>query len=144
MCRQRLATSMLLFAIASGALAAPPIDFSGEWWSGRCAHVLLAQSGSRLTGSYDPNKGEGKGTSFELNGFRTGADLIAFTVSLGSEGPIVSWTGQHTVLNQEEVIISKWHMATDVPDELETEDSILGAVWSGADIFKRTKPNFCS
>jgi hypothetical protein len=123
--------------------ASEPIDFNGLWWSGRCAQINLSQAGSRLSGKYSPKVSSSDDQSLELTGYIAGIDLIAFVVSLGSDGPIVTWAGQHTVQNGEQIIIMKWHMTVDVPDENETEDTILAAVWTGADMFKKTKPSFC-
>jgi len=103
----------------------------------------MSQVGNRLSGRYSPKFDPADGQSFELTGYRTGVDLIAFVVSLGPDGPLVAWSGQHTVQNGVEIIITKWHMTVDVPDEEETEDTILAAVSTGADSFKRNKPNFC-
>jgi hypothetical protein len=136
-------TSFLLCLAAFGAGASEPVNFSGEWWSTRCAHISLSQAGNRLSGNYSPKLGATDGRSLELTGYRSGVDLIAFVVSLGSDGPLVAWAGQHTVQNGVENIIAKWQMTSDVPEEEETEDTLLAAISTGADSFKRSKPSFC-
>jgi Avidin family len=141
--RYTIISPFLFCLVAFGANASEPIDFSGVWWSGRCAQVTLSQVGNLLSGHYSPKTGSAADQSFDLTGARSGIDLIAFIVSVGRNGPIIAWAGQHTVQNGEQMIIMKWHMTVDVPDEEETEDTILAAVWTGADTFKRDKPSFC-
>ena len=136
-------SSILYCLVAFNVDASQPVDFSGEWWSGRCAYVNLSQVGNRISGSYKPKVDSIDDQSLELVGYKTGVDLIAFVVSLGPNGPIVVWAGQHTAHNGEHLILMKWHMAADVPDEEASDDSILAAVSTGADTFKRVKPSSC-
>jgi Avidin family len=113
-------------------------DFAGDWWSTRCSRISLVQSGDRLSGLYTrPDDSIGR-QSFELSGYVSG-DLIAFVVKLGADGPIGTWAGQHTIEQEAERIVMRWHMTVDVPDEEENYDSLLKSVWQGADTFSRTK-----
>jgi Avidin family len=142
--RSCIVVLLILFCfVGFDAEASEPVDFSGVWWSARCARVTLSPVGDLLSGHYSPKIGSADDQSFELTGLRSGPDLIAFIVSVGPNGPIIAWAGQHTVQNGEQLIIMKWHMTVDVPDEEENEDTILAAVWTGADTFKRPKPSFC-
>jgi hypothetical protein len=126
------------------ALAEPPkpVDFGGEWWSIRCARIVLSETGSRLTGHYVPSGGKSAGQQLELTGFRSGIDLLGFAVNFGPDGPIATWAGQHTIEGGIEKIIAQWHMATDVPDEDE-ERELYRSIWAGADSFVCNRPNHC-
>jgi hypothetical protein len=135
--------SFLFCLAAFGAEASEPVDFSGEWWNTHCAQISLSPTGNRLSGRYRPKNTATNGQSFKLTGYRTGVDLIAFIVSLGPDGPLIAWTGQHMIQNGDETIIMKWHMTVDVPEEEETEDTLLASVSAGMDSFKRSKPKFC-
>lgn len=122
------------------ARADTPADFSGTWWSERCSKVdLKVGAGGLLSGSFSS---PGVPTPYPVTGFRTGNDLIAFSVSFGGSS-IASWTGQHTLIAGTETIMTMWHLAQDVPDDQE-----LLRLWSsnltGYDNFRRGKPAYCA
>jgi Avidin family len=133
---------MLVGSAASAAETSNAPNFGGDWWSTRCSSVSLAQSGDRLSGVYTrPQDSIGR-QSFELSGYVSG-DLVAFVVKLGPDGPIGTWAGQHTLEQEAERIVMRWHMTVDVPDEEENDDSLLKSVWQGSDTFSRTAPARC-
>jgi Avidin family len=127
--------------LASAAPAADVPNFSGDWWSGRCARISLTPTGDRLAGSYTSQVSAGSQV-FELSGHTSG-DQIAFVVKLGPDGPIGAWAGQHTYEQEAERIVMRWHMTVDVPDEEENDDSLLKSVWQGSDTFLRAKATHC-
>ena len=118
-----------------------PMDFSGDWWSNRCALATLVEQGSLLSGVYIPSFGLEAGRKLPLTGFRSGLDLISFVVNFGSNGPITAWAGQHAVEGKTEKIITQWHMTIDVPDE--DEATVYKSITTGADVFVRDKPRHC-
>jgi Avidin family len=136
---RKIITGMTTALTAISAAQAGVLD--GAWWNSHCARIELVVSNSSVNGRYFPPRSQ---QGVELNGMRTG-DLIAFIVSLAAGGPLVSWTGQHTVVEGEnEKITSRWNMALDVPDEEETDEKLLQYVWTGSDTFVRTRPAHCS
>ena len=132
---------LAMILVGSAASAAETPNFNGEWWSTRCARISLSQTGDRLSGSYTSQDSTDHRV-FELSGYAA-ADLIAFVVKLGPDGPIGTWVGQHTMEQEAERIVMRWHMTVDVPDEEENDDSLLKSVWQGADTFVRTKAARC-
>jgi hypothetical protein len=133
----------VLFMNCSATLAGDtPVDFSGYWWSNRCGQVILVEQGNRLEGQYIPSSGPQSGQRLPLTGFRSGGDLISFVVNFGINGPITAWAGQHIVQENIENIVTQWHMTIDVPDE-EEEADLYKSIWTGADIFVRSKPGHC-
>ena len=138
------ASVIILFIGCAAALAedTKPINFSGDWWNGRCGHATFVEQGSFLGGQYIPSSGSEAGQKLPLTGFRSGIDLISFVVNFGSNGPITAWTGQHTVEEGIEKIITQWHMTIDVPDEEEMME-LYKSIWTGTDVFIRTKPKHC-
>lgn len=134
------AVALLALCALSSARADTPADFSGTWWSERCSKVdIKVGAGGLLSGSFTS---PGVATLFPLTGFRTGTDLIAFSVNFGTSS-IASWTGQHTLIAGAETIMTMWHLAQDVPDDQE-----LLRLWAsnltGYDNFRRGKPAYCS
>ena len=103
--------------------------FDGSWWSFRCAQMELVVSNSSVSGRYLPPQSQ---NSIEVKGLRAGKDLIALIATLGADGPLLSWIGQHAAADGEnEKIIVRWNMALDVPDEEETEEQLLRHLWAG-------------
>ena len=138
------ASVVALFFSCTATLAEDPkpIDFGGDWWSNRCGHAIFFEKGSVLEGKYIPPSGPEVGQNLPMTGFRSGIDLISFVVNFGRNGPITAWTGQHIVEEGIQKIVTHWHMTIDIPDEEEATE-LYKSIWTGSDIFIRTKPGHC-
>ena len=73
---------LAMICVGSAASAAETPNFSGDWWSTRCARISLSQTGDRLSGSYTSQDSTDHRV-FELSGYAA-ADLIAFVVKTGA------------------------------------------------------------
>ena len=138
-----IAAALIGFGLfLSPVLAQTPIDFSGSWWNDRCSKMDLTVTGEQLGGTYASAVGTGGGTPFPLVGYRSGIDLLAFTVNFGPVGSLASWAGQHTVERGTEKIITMWHVTANVADADENA-KLWGSILTGSDTFYRTKPGHC-
>ncbi len=135
-----LIAALLALCTLSSVHAQTQVNFTGVWWSERCAKVdVKVGQGGLLSGTF---ASPGVAATYPLTGFRAGTDLIAFAVNFGPTNSLASWAGQHTVIAGVEVILSMWLITKDVPDEQE-----LTGLWAsnltGYDNFRRAKPPYC-
>jgi hypothetical protein len=112
-------------------------DFSGKWRNQLGSEMELAvQADDRITGVFrsgvgavDPHR------EFPLVGYRSG-DVISFCVSFGRFG-LAAWVGQHNAAaGGVEQITTMWHLAENVPEELERA-WLWSGVKAGSDTFVR-------
>lgn len=134
--------AILALCSITAARAQAPVNFTGTWWSERCAKLdVKVGQGGLLSGSFASPVAAG-GATYPLTGYRAGVDLIAFAVNFGPTNTLASWAGQHTVIAGAEVIMTMWLVTKDVPDEQE-----LAGLWAstltGYDNFRRGKPAYC-
>lgn len=115
----------------------PTVNFTGKWKNdlGSTMEISVNVNGT-VTGKYKTAVGQPDNfEEFDLIGYASG-DLISFTANFGKYGSITSWTGQHTIKNENEVIFTMWHMAVNVEDADENK-KLWGSVWSGYNNFER-------
>ncbi len=125
-------------AVRNEASAERGPDLSGRWRS-QCGSemVLHVSEDGHVKGSYRSAVGSVDPLSeFPLVGWASG-DLLSFTVSFGGRG-IAAWVGQHAGATAEGHITALWHLAEDIPEDLEP-----GWLWygvkTGADTFSRVR-----
>lgn len=116
--------------------AAKDPDFSGKWRNQLGSEMEIAvQPDHRITGVFrsgvgavDPQR------EFPLVGFQSG-DVMTFCVSFERFG-LAAWVGQHTTAGGVEQIVTMWHLAENVPEELERA-WLWSGVKAGSDTFVR-------
>jgi Avidin family len=117
-------------------LSAPSsqIDFSGQWKNELGSSMVLSIEGSQVTGTYLSAVSAGDGpVEAPLYGSVTG-DLISFSVNWGNS--ITSWVGHGIRENDQDGIVTLWHLVAAIPDETNPQ-SQWKTVYAGADSFTR-------
>ena len=113
-------------------------DFKGKWSNRLGSEMeLMVDTDGDVIGKYRTAVGlANPSEEFDLKGFVSG-DLIVFCVNFGRLGSLTSWTGQHTKdENGNEVIYTLWHLAKNVPDEVEP-DNLWAGILAGANEYRR-------
>jgi hypothetical protein len=124
--------------ISSGVDVPPPaVDFNGKWRNELNSEMnLTVDADGSVTGNYRTGVGTpSPSEEFDLVGFAAG-DLLSFSVNFGKYASLTSWSGQLTVVADDEVIKTLWLLARNVEDPAEP-DKLWGAVLTGADNFRR-------
>lgn len=138
---------LLLGSVAIAQDPDPNSIFPGEWWNERCSkldiQLAAADADNRLvSGLFVTGVGSGSGTQFKITGFAAG-DMIAFSAALGSTGSLTSWSGQHTIINGTETIVTQWLLAANLSEDADEEKNMWRSLWTGADSFVKQKPSNC-
>lgn len=131
-------TPAILLASISAAQA--QAVFSGVWWDDKCSTMDLTKNEDVVSGTYTISAG-GEAGAFPLVGYQVG-DLIAFSVNFGSRDTLTSWVGQNTTEQGIEKLVTRWHLVVNVSDSDE-QNSIVGSILTGLDVFVRDKPSHC-
>lgn len=139
-----------LLLLSGAALAQEPVPtdiFPGVWWNERCSKidVQLAAAGADnflVSGSFTTGVGTGTGSPFDITGYAAG-DMIAFSAALGSTGSLTSWSGQHTLVQGTEKIITQWLLAANLSEDADEDKKLWQSLWTGADNFVKQKPSHC-
>jgi hypothetical protein len=113
----------------------PSVDFNGTWKNqlGSEMKIEVLPTG-QINGKYKTAVGDPSNLEeFDLTGTVTG-DLISFIVNFGKYGSLTAWTGQHTIDNSKEKIVTLWHLAKNFQDSEEPQ-KLWSGLWTGADNF---------
>lgn len=143
--------TFLALVMAGPAIAQTEQDpttlFSGLWWNERCSTIELKVEQPTtgefvLSGTFTTGVGSGTGSPHDVTGYVSN-DLIAFSAALGDTGSLTSWTGQHTMINGTETVVTQWLLAANLSEDAKEPDTLWRSLWTGADNFVRQKPSTC-
>lgn len=116
-------------------LTVADFDVSGIWKNQLGSKMTLTLQGKSIKGTYDsPVSSAGNPIVGQLVGWVNG-DLVSFTVNWPSAA-ITSWVGQ--IINDQghDVIVTLWHLVTNIPDAQEPT-GMWKSTFTGADRFHR-------
>ena len=115
------------------------VNFVGHWRNQHGSEMeIKAITDDLIIGTFKSGVGGiDPELEFPLTGF-VSDDLIAFSVNFKQFQSVTSWSGQHTISQDEEVIETMWHLARAIPDAAE-RTCLWAGIWTGADSFTRVQ-----
>lgn len=142
--REKLAVTLLvslLTPLLGGGESSPAdtTDFSGQWTNQRRSILILKQTDTQITGTFDSGVGDNnQEMRVPIVGWVNG-DRIAFTTTYPKFGTVVAWVGQLIVDESgQEKLITHWLHEADIPDQNES-DSLWLSTRTGGDDFARVR-----
>ncbi|NKE48623.1 avidin [Roseomonas frigidaquae] len=122
-------------ALLQAGSSALPVDFSGVWRNQLGSRATLTVTNGTVAGAYESAvSGEGQPITGQLTGYVNG-DLISFVVNWPTAA-LTAWVGQMVNDDGHDVIITLWHMTTNIPEAAEPT-RMWQSVFAGTDRFRR-------